>query len=309
MGTQSHIIGRGFEYRVRDYFRKVGWKAERNPLSGASDQIEEELGKHDVRAWKESPNIFLQIECKKTNDEDGILGIKKEWIDKINFNNDEILVFSYLRCGQDFIFIPKEIASDILAKMGMKPIQTLQARGDTIFGFKREWIEGKDKGYCIVEFLEKEWVVFDLALYVEYREKFKIETKSTTFADKIKTITNIDDLKKLRAEQEAGWKTKDWKMYYSKLERLESGDVSYNPSFIKEGQWWLPEDKKFDWDKNTVKSILGKVKAFVNANLEENDDEDMVWSNNKDMDELEKEVNKILGLDKKDKKNDSKGSK
>ena len=309
MTTQSHVIGRTYEYRVRDFFRKAGWKSERNPLSGASDQIEEELGKHDVRSWREDFNIFLQIECKKTNDENGILGIKKEWIDKIDFNNDEILVFSYLRCSQDFIFIPKEFALDVIKSMKLKLLQTHVAKGGTIFGFKKEWLEHKDGEYCIVEFLEREWAAFDLVEYVKYREKFKVETKATTFADKIKSISSIDDLKKLRAEDEANWKTKDWKSYYSKLDRLESGDVSYNPSFIKEGQWWLPEDKKFDWDKNTVESIMKKVKSFVNVNLEENEEEDMVWINNKDISEVEKEIKKILGFDKRDKKNDSKSGK
>lgn len=310
MGTQSHVIGKGYEYRVRDFFRKAGWKSERNPLSGASDQIEEELGKHDVRSWREDFNIFLQIECKKTNNEDGILGIKKEWIDKIDFSNDEILVFSFLRCGQDFIFIPLEIASPVLEKKKLTKLETHDASGDTVFGFKKEWIADQENKYCVVNFLNKSWAVFDLAVYVDYREKNKIETKAKNASDKVKAITSIDELKKLKETESSNWSTKEWKAYYSKLDRLESGDVSYNPGFIKESQWWLPEDKKFDWDKNTVSYIIKKVESFIDGNLEEDDDGEIIWVNNKEVDSLSKDIEKILGLDKKKaRKDDRKSSK
>jgi len=63
----SHVVGKNAEYRLRDWLRaREGWKAERNPLSGASEQIEEELGKHDIRAWNDDLRIFLQLENKKT---------------------------------------------------------------------------------------------------------------------------------------------------------------------------------------------------------------------------------------------------
>jgi hypothetical protein len=90
-------------------------------------------------------------------------------------------------------------------------------------------------------------------------------------------------------------------MYYSKLERLESGDVSYNPSFIKEGQWWLPEDKRFDWNENTVKSIVDKVETWVDKNLED-EDGNMIWGHGVPVASLEKDIRKILGLDKKSEK-------
>jgi hypothetical protein len=308
LGTQSHVIGKGFEYRLKAWFKsRDGWLAERNPLSGASDQIEEELGKHDVRAWREDFQIFLQIECKKTNNEEAVLGIKKEWIDKINFNNDEFLVFSFLRCGQNFIFIPLEMVSPVV--ISLKKLETYKASGDTVFGFKKEWIADKPDSYCIVDFIEKSWAVFDLTFYIDYREKNKIETKTTNSSDKIKVINTVDELKKYREAESSGWVTKDWKAYYNKLDRLESGETSYNPAFIKEGQWWLPEDKKFDWNDNTIKSVMDKVQVFIDTNLEE-EDEEIVWAYNKDMKDLEKEVRKILGLDKNKKgKDDSKSSK
>jgi hypothetical protein len=284
---------------------KKGWKAERNPLSGASDQIEEELGKHDVRCWKEEMKIFLQLECKKTNHE-SVLDIKKEWIDKIDFYNDEFLVFSYMRCQQHFAFMPADVLDEIVEKMKLKKSETFEPRGEVLFGCKREWIEGKLDTVFVVSFLGKLWYIIDLDIYIDAREKLNIETKSTTVADKIKSINTVKELKALKDTEGAAWGTKALKAYYNKLDRLESGDVSYNPDFIKTSQWWLPEEKRFDWNKNTIKSISKKIESFIDGNLEENDDGDYVWVNNKDIDKLESEIETILGLNKKDDRKSSK---
>jgi len=297
----SHVIGRDYEYRVRNWFIKKGWKSERNPLSGASDQIEQELGKHDVRSWKEDLRIFLQLECKKTSKTDDKLVIQKEWLDKIDFTNDEFLVFSYQRCKQHFAFMPKEEAEKIIGKLNLKKSTPHIANGAAGFSFKREWAEGID-GIFVCEFLDRTWYTFDLEIYVDAREKFKIPTMPTSFSEKIKTITDIDTLKKMREEEESEWGTKEYRIYYSKLERLESGDVAYNPEFIKEGQWWLDEKDKFDWDENTIKSILSKVDDWIDKNLEESDEGEMVWAFGSESEDLGKEIEKILGINKKNKR-------
>lgn len=297
--TQSHVIGKSYEYRVRSWFIDKGWKAERNPLSGANEQIEEELGKHDIRCWRDDVKVFLQLECKKTNNEDNVLVIKKEWLDKIDFSNDEFLVFSYNRCKQHFAFMPEDVAEKVIEKLGLKKLQIYEASGESGFGFKREWLENKQDSIFICTFLEKTWYAFDLEAYVDAREKYKIETMANSISEMIKIINNIDDLKLLREKEEKNWGAKEYRLYYSKLERLESGEVSYNPDFIKEGQWWLSDDKKFDWNESTIKNLSSKVEIWVDKNLEEDEEGDIAWSHNSPIEDLQKEFIKILGLDKK----------
>lgn len=313
--TFAHVIGKDYEYRLRNWFVEKGWKAERNPLSGASDQIEEQLGKHDVRAWKEDLNIFLQIECKKTmqkkktkdGQDDDTLIIQKEWLDKIDFDNDEFLVFSYNRCQQHFAYMTKEASEKILDSSKMKVLPAFEPRGGSGFGFKREWLEDKKDVIHVSNFIGKTWYAMDLEVFIDAREKSKIPTKATSFDEKIKTIHSIDTLKELFTTESANWNTREFRLYYSKLERLETGkDNAYNPTFIKDSQFWLEEKKKFDWDKNTIEQIINKVQAWTDKNLEENEDGEMVWENNENIDVLQNQIKKILGLDKKD---DSKNSK
>lgn len=311
--TFAHVIGKDYEYRLRNWFVDKGWKAERNPLSGASDQIEEQLGKHDVRAWREDLNIFLQIECKKTmkkkktkdGQDDDTLVIQKEWLDKINFDNDEFLVFSYNRCQQHFAFMTKEASEKFLNSSKMRLTPAYEPRGDVGFGFKREWLEDKKDVIHVSNFDGKTWYAMDLEVFIDARAESKIPTKATSFDEQIKTINNINALTELFKAESANWKTRELRLYYSKLERLESGkDNMYNPTFIKDSQFWLDEKKKFDWDQNTIDQIVKKTQVWIDKNLEENDDGEMVWSNNEDITILTKQIKKILGLD-----NDTKNSK
>ena len=313
--TFAHVIGKDYEYRVKQWFLDKGWKAERNPLSGASDQIEEQLGKHDVRAWKEDLNIFLQIECKKTmqkkktkdGQDDDTLVIEKEWLDKIDFTNDEFLVFSYNRCKQHFAFMPKEESDKFLANANLKQTPLYEPRGDAGFGFKRAWLEDKQDTIFTVKFLDRVWHAVDLEVFIDAREKSKVPTKANSFDEKIKTIHSIDTLKELFTNESKVWDTRQLRLYYSKLERLESGkDNAYNPTFIKDSQFWLDEKKKFDWNQNTIEQLVKKVQVWTDKNLEENEDGDLVWTNNESIDVLTGQIKKILGLDK---GNDSKNSK
>lgn len=304
----ANVIGKGYEYRVRNWFVDKGWKAERNPLSGASDQIEEELGKHDVRAWRDDLNIFLQIECKKTmikkknkaGEDDDTLVVQKEWLDKINFDNDEFLVFSFNRCLQHFAYMTQEAAERIIGSLNMKKSEPFEARGDKGYGFKREWLEGKPELIFVSKFMDKTWYAMDLEVFINARETCKIATKATSFEEQIKVIQKVDVLKELFTTEGSTWNTRQLRLYYSKLERLESGkDNAYNPSFIKDGQFWLDEGKKFDWDKNTVEQIVNKVQSWIDKNLQEDGGGEIVWTNESDIKTLESEIVKILGLDKK----------
>ncbi len=295
--VDSHVIGRDYEYRVRNWFIKQGWKAERNPLSGASDQIEDELGKHDVRCWRDDLSIFLQLECKKKSTTKDILDIKKEWIDKIDFDNDELLVFSFKNCKQHFAFLTKEAADKVLGRMKLRKSETYEPRGDKVFGFKREWVEFKEEEIFVVNFMGKTWYTLDLGTYVTARENYKTVITPKTVAEKLKFINDAKKLKAFRKEDGENWDTKENRLYYAKLERLESGEENkYNPNFIKESQWWLSEEKRFDWDENTMKQITALVEKWLDKNLEESQDGELLWVMNEPVESLEKDIRKILGI-------------
>jgi hypothetical protein len=302
----AHVIGRSYEYRVRNWFKeRENWEAERNPLSGASDQITEEMGKHDVRAWNDKLNIFLQIECKKTSTEQDNLKIQKEWLDKIDFSNDEFLVFSYQNCQQHFALMPKSAAQAILEKVEHKlklKEKIYEASGEVQFGFKKEWVDGKRDEIFLVKFNDVIYYILDLGEFIDLREKYiKPESENKSLIERIKTLNTKESLEKFFKDNESKMETRDKRAYYAKLERIESGNINEaDHGMIKQNQFWLPEEKKFDWGENTVKQIIERVQDWVDTNLEEEDD-DIVWANNHDIDVLEKNIRKTLGLDKKEK--------
>lgn len=106
MAKISKVRGRGFEYRLvsilknednREDYPK-GWDGERNSLSREQSAFGQKIASHDVKGWKCVENdkvIFIQIEAKKTAK--AILRVQKEWIDKINWMNDELLVIGFNR--------------------------------------------------------------------------------------------------------------------------------------------------------------------------------------------------------------------
>ena len=121
-----------------------------------------------------------------------------------------------------------------------------------------------------------------------------------TLEEQMKSINDVKTLKELFEKESSNWETKQMRLYYSKLERLETGNSNaYSPSFIKEGQFWLDESKKFDWDENTVDQIAEKVQAWIDKNLEEDEGGNIVWSHNSKPESLKKDIKHILGLDKK----------
>ena len=59
MGKRSIKVGKGFEYRVRDWFRRAGFEANRVPVSGTAPAM-----KGDV-VVKVGKNLELVVECKR----------------------------------------------------------------------------------------------------------------------------------------------------------------------------------------------------------------------------------------------------
>jgi len=59
VSKKSNVIGKGFEYRVRDWFRRAGFEANRVPVSGAAPAM-----KGDV-VVKVNEGMELVLECKR----------------------------------------------------------------------------------------------------------------------------------------------------------------------------------------------------------------------------------------------------
>jgi hypothetical protein len=62
MGKRSIKVGKGFEYRVRDWFRRAGFVANRVPVSGVAQAM-----KGDV-VVKIRDDLDMFIECKRRTD-------------------------------------------------------------------------------------------------------------------------------------------------------------------------------------------------------------------------------------------------
>ena len=137
-GKRSKTIGDGFEYRVRDWFRTQGWSSERNPLSGASEQLKKLVAKHDVRASKNG--LFLQLECKKTNNTQKHK-LQRIWYEKVDFTNDEFIVFGFGR-SPIYCCIPLEIYRELHPNICSIPRYI--AKGTAQFTFHRQWLEDED---------------------------------------------------------------------------------------------------------------------------------------------------------------------
>jgi Holliday junction resolvase len=59
MSKRAVSVGKGFEYRVRDWFRRAGFEANRVPVSGAAPAM-----KGDV-VVKVGEGLELVVECKR----------------------------------------------------------------------------------------------------------------------------------------------------------------------------------------------------------------------------------------------------
>jgi hypothetical protein len=83
MGKKEIVIGKGFEYRVRDWFRRAGFEADRVPVSGVSPAM-----KGDVIV-KIGEKGRLVVECKRRTG-----GYKElfRWLSEVGKKGVDILV-------------------------------------------------------------------------------------------------------------------------------------------------------------------------------------------------------------------------
>jgi Holliday junction resolvase len=83
MGKKEISIGKGFEYRVRDWFRRAGFEANRVPVSGVSP-----IMKGDV-VVKVCEGLELVVECKRRTG-----GYKEmfKWLDEAEGKGVDMLV-------------------------------------------------------------------------------------------------------------------------------------------------------------------------------------------------------------------------
>jgi hypothetical protein len=83
MGKKAITVGKGFEYRVRDWFRRAGFEANRVPVSGAAPAM-----KGDV-VVKIGEGIELIMECKRRTG-----GYKEmfRWLDEAEGKGVDMLV-------------------------------------------------------------------------------------------------------------------------------------------------------------------------------------------------------------------------
>lgn len=197
MPKLSKTRGTGYEYRIAKWFsnekqtdsKPKGWEAERNSLSREEKSFGKTTAKHDVKAWKdvdEYNRIFLQIEAKKTAKD--IHTIQKEWIDKIDFKKDELLVIALNRTAHyavlDIMTVPALIwGSDEeiilpepadLKKLRDSASKTVKCRGKkSVRVHKKDVEEATLEAPMILnwENIEREFCIFPLFDYVRLREQ------------------------------------------------------------------------------------------------------------------------------------------
>lgn len=224
--------GTSYEYRVRNTLQQLGWDAHRNPLSGASEQVAETTGKHDVRASKNG--IFLQIECKKTA-EDKTHKLQRKWIGKIDFSNDEFLVFAFGR-SPHYALVSEVFYKSLDPTFIATPRYT--AAGGVQFTFHRIWLEEEE----IVCFLWKDYneifIATELGKFISLLEK-RGPLQALHPIDFINSATDIGTLTQWYKDNKHRLTNRERSHYYGKLHRLEH-DIpdEVSPEFKASVQWW-----------------------------------------------------------------------
>lgn len=224
--------GTSYEYRVRNFLRSLGWDAHRNDLSGASKQIAMLVAKHDVRASKNG--IFLQLECKKTKAKEEHK-IERIWFTKIDFTNDEFLVFAFGR-SPHYAMVP-ELAYQMLDKGYVPVAPRYEATGKTQFNCKRAWF---DEDLVVVI----DWKPFEryIATTLEHIIGL-IEARGPLAVlkpmDIINSAKEIGPLVDWYRQYKNRLTNLEKCHYYGKLHRLEHniGD-EVSPEFKASVQWW-----------------------------------------------------------------------
>jgi len=242
--SKNKNLGTSYEYRVVEWFKsREGWNSQRIPLSGASQAVTDSIGGHDVKAWKE--NILLTIECKKRSRVADIkrrdsIEIKKEWVNKLDFNKDEILVVSTDRSDL-YVFIPTERFFKVLGRSYVVEYTKDQVySGDKQFVFKRASVDDSlDKRFHL-KWMEQEWIILLLDEFVSLRETANISDE-LSFQDQIKRLNTLESALSFEKLNLAQITNKEKSLLYAKIDQLESGSI-INPLVYAKEQFWLGEE-------------------------------------------------------------------
>lgn len=243
-GIQSKRAGSSFEYRLANWFsNRPNWQGFRNPLSGASEQINELVSKHDVRAWHSTLPIFLQIEAKKktgknkkTKDE---IIIQRKWIDKIDFTKDEILVVSTDRSDM-YVFLPIKRFFQILGRTYSTTYDKSQIyTGEQQFIFKRESVDDSTEKRYHLQWMGQEWIVLLLEEFVALRETANLYD-DLSIEDQIKRLIILEKAVEFEELNIDTLSYNQKRLLYSKLAELESGSA-LDPISHSNDQFWLDD--------------------------------------------------------------------
>lgn len=171
MGKLSKVRGGNYEYRVRNFFLdRGGWDDTiRIPLSGASDIISERIGKRDVLAIHRTGKRLV-CECKKTGKKDKIT-IEAEWLNKLDFFDDDILVFAYDR-SLHYVILDYQYYRQIKSEDWPNKFErTLEAKGEKTFVLNRAEIDKVNFLLLKWPTLESSYVIFPFERYIKYIEE------------------------------------------------------------------------------------------------------------------------------------------
>jgi hypothetical protein len=244
-GARVKRAGTSAEYAVANWFcKRENWEAKRNILSGASQQFCETVSKHDCRAWHKTLPIFLQIEVKKKtgigNKPNEII-VQNEWIEKIDFSKDELLVISTNRSPL-WAFLPADRYFQILGrKYNVEYTSNQIFKGKSQFLFKREYIENCDNKFHLL-WDNKPYIVLLLEDFVMLRETANIND-NLTMEEQIIRLNSLE--KAIQFEQLNQSLTYHEKsLLYNKMDQLDQG-IFTNPIAKADQQWWLSDDQKY----------------------------------------------------------------
>lgn len=232
-GRAPKSRGTSYEYRVKQWLLDHDWIANRNPLSGASQQIVETTGKHDVRASKDG--IFLQLECKKTGQQDKHV-LHREWFEKIDFTNDEYLVFAFGR-SDSYVLILSSVYQTLDLNYKFDAPR-YEAAGATRFTFHRKWIEEEDPLTFLWRDYNEVYVVTTFSHLIDLilaRGPLKV-LKPMDFIASVKDIPSLVIWYK---ENKHRLTNLERCFVYGKLHRLEHGiSDEVSSEFKASVQWW-----------------------------------------------------------------------
>lgn len=239
-------LGTAFEYRVVNWFQKrAGWDSLRIPLSGASESVTESIGAHDVKAWNEKAGVFLAIECKKRSrvkdpKKRDSIEIKDEWIQKLDFTKDDILVVSTDRSDL-YAFLPSSRFQQVLGRTVEVTYDKSQIySGDKQFVFKRASVDESPNGRYHLKWKGVEWTALLLEEFVTLRETTTLEDK-LSLEDQIRRLVSLEGARSFEKSNLESLNYNQKRLLYSKLHELESGSL-INPVARSNDQFWLGED-------------------------------------------------------------------